>query len=198
MAGTLYDENNVVVGNAVLWLAPWVSGTVVPLVADTTPLWDTTAWTTAGYVGAGATNEGFKLTVDTSTTTITIEEQSTPVGETIESKAITIEADLAEATMQSLKYAWGGDTIVTTAAATGTPGTDKMTLTDVQKYYTAALETKNPKGMARRIYIPKVSITGSGDTTFRRASDKQMFPFRVASLCKPTDIQIVDITAAAL
>lgn len=198
MAGDLYNADNVVVGHAMLMLTPWVKGAVEPIVDDDTPLFDPDDAEWAEWVSVGATNEGFKVNVETSVTQITIEEQSTPVGETVESKAIGIEALLAESTLESIRYSWGGSDITVAAAASGVPGTKKMTLTDDIEYYTACLETRNFNGFARRIYVPKVSITGSGEVSFRRAADKQMFPVRVASLCKPTDIQIVDITAAAL
>lgn len=197
MAGDFYNADNVVVGHAMLMLTPWVKEAVAPMVADETPLFtpDDAAW--ADWLSIGATNEGFKVNVETSTTQITIEEQSTPVGETVESKAIGIEAVLAESTMESMRYSWGGSDITVTAPAAGVAGTSKMTLTDDIEYFTATLETRNFNGMARRLYIPKVSITGSGEVSFRRAADKQMFPVRAASLCKPSEIQIVDITAPA-
>lgn len=197
MAGSLYNADNVVVGHAMLMLAPWVKGDVAPMVDDDVPLFTPgdAAW--ADWVSAGATNEGFKTNVETSTTQITIEEQSTPIGETIESKGITIEAVLAEATMESMRLSWGGSDITIVAAGAGQPGKRHMTLTDDINYYTATLETRNYFGFARRIYVPKMSITGSGEVSFRRAADKQMFPVRAASLCKATDIEIVDITAPA-
>lgn len=199
MPGSLYDANNVVVGHAVLWIAPWVVGTPAKtLVPDSTPLFDVTTWETAGWKGAGATNEGFKVNVETSTTTVTIEEQSTPVDETIEGKTLNIEAALAEDTMQVLQWTWGGGTIVTAAASAGVPGTDKMSLANSITYVTAALEMRNFKGFARRLYIPKMSISGSGEVSFRRSADKRTHPVRLGSLVAPSLIQIVDITAAAL
>lgn len=197
MAGDFYNADNVVVGNAMLMLTPWVSGAVEALPDDDTPIFtpDDTAWT--DWVSAGATNEGFKVNVETSTTQITIEEQSTPVGETVESKAIGIEAVLAESTMESIKYSWGGSDVTVTAPGVGQPGKSTMTLTDDITYYTAVLESRNFNGFARRLYVPKASITGSGEVSFRRAADKQMYPIRVASLCKPSEIQVVDITAPA-
>lgn len=199
MAGDFYNADNVVVGHAMLMLTPWVLGAVEPMIDDDTPLF-TPAHANWGvdWVSAGATNEGFKVNVETSTTQITIEEQSTPVGETIESKAIGIEAVLAEATLESMRYSWGGSDITVTAAASGQPGKRTMTLSDDIEYYTGILETRNFNGRARRLYVPKMSITGSGEVSFRRAADKQMFPIRAASLCKPSEIEIVDITAAAL
>lgn len=198
MAGEFYNADNVVVGHAMLMITPWIKGSVAPNVADTVPIFAPTnvAWT--AWVSAGATSEGFKVNVQTSTTQITIEEQSTPVGETVESKAISIDAILAESTMQSMRYSWGGTSITHTAAATGIPGKDVMSLTDDITYYTVVLESRNFNSLARRLYIPKVSITGSGEVAFRRAADKQMFPVSVASLCKPSEILIVDITAPAL
>lgn len=198
MAGDFYNADNVVVGHAMLMLTPWVRGSVKALVPDATDLFvpGDPAW--VDWVSAGATNEGFKVNVETSTTQVTIEEQSTPVGETVESKAIAIEAVLAEATMESMRYSWGGSDITVAAGGAGVPGTQKMTLVDDIEYYTAVLETRNFNGFARRLYVPKVSITGSGEVSFRRAADKQMFPIRAASLCKPSDIQVVDIVTAAV
>lgn len=200
MAGDFYDANNVVVGHAMLMLKPWAAADPAFDVTtlDEVPLFtpDDAAWST--FVSAGATNEGFKVNVETSTTQITIEEQSTPVGETVESKAIGIEAVLAESTLESMRYSWGGGVITTNAAAAGVAGRRRMRLSDDIEYYVAVLETRNFDGFARRLVVPKVSITGSGEVSFRRAADKQMFPIRAASLCKPSDIEIVDITAAAL
>lgn len=197
MAGTLYDANNVAVGHAVLWLAPWTPTSSMTIIADDTPLWDVDAWEAAGFFSAGATDEGFKMNVETSTTTITIEEQSTPVLESIEGKTVNIEAALAEDTMQSMQLTLGGGNIVTAAATASTVGTDKMSLADNITNFYACLEMKNSKGLARRVWVPKVSATGSGDIEFRRAAAKRMYPLRLASLCRPDEIEIVDVTALA-
>lgn len=195
MTGSLYNADNVVVGEAVLMLTPWILGDVAPLVDDDTPLFtpDDTAW--ADWVSAGATNEGFKANVDTSVTQITIEEQSTPVGERVESKAVAIEAALAEDTLESMRLSWGGSAITVTAAGAGVWGKRQMTLSDNILYYTGCLEMRNFTGFARRIYIPKGSMTGSGEVSFRRAADKRMYPARLASICKPTDIIVRDLMA---
>lgn len=199
MAGDFYDADNVVVGNAMLMITLWEKGAVAPMIDDDTPIFSPAdAGWGPDWVSAGATSEGFKVNVQTSTTQITIEEQSTPVGETVESKAISIDAILAEATMDAMRYSWGGGAVTHTAAATGVTGKDTMSLTDDITYYTVILESRNFNGFARRLYIPKVSITGSGEVAFRRAADKQMFPVTAASLCKPAEIEVVDITAPAL
>lgn len=200
MAGDFYNANNVVVGQAMLMLKPWdpADAPIDPLDFDLVPVFtpDDAAW--ADFVSAGATNEGFKVNLETSTTQVTIEEQSTPVGETVESKALGIEAVLAESTLESMRYSWGGGVITVQAAASGVAGKRRMSLSDDIEYYVAVLESRNFNAMPRRLFVPKVSITGSGEVSFRRAADKQMFPIRAASLCKPSEIEIVDITAAAL
>lgn len=198
MPGALYDSNNVVVGNAVLWTAPWVLGSVKAPIADATAVFTFTAWETAGWVVAGATDEGFKVNVEASTTTVNIEEQSTPVDESLEGKNIGIEAALAEDTLITIQNAWGGGTIVTTAAASGVPGKSVMPLANSINKVTATLEMKNKQGFARRIYIPKMSMYGSGETSFRRAAAKRLYPVRLTSLCPPDQIVITDITAAPL
>jgi hypothetical protein len=57
---------------------------------------------------------------------------------------------------------------------------------------------RNKYNLARRLYVPKASLIGSGETSFRRASDKRMYPIRLSTLCRPQDIQVVELTAPAL
>lgn len=189
--GLLYDANNVVVGNAVLWYTPYLT-TPKTQVADTVAVFTTTTWESAGWIGIGGTDEGFKVNVDASLTDVMIEEQSTPVAETVESRTINIEAALAEDTLETMKLAWNGNTIATVV---GPPAKRTMALQDTIQYYTVCLEMKNLLGFARRIYIPKVTINGSGETAFRRAADKRLYPVRVASICAPSSILITDMQA---
>lgn len=198
MPGVLYDANNVVVGHAVLYTKPWSPTVPVTKMPVDTALFDPTDWETAGWTVAGATNEGFKVNAEASTTTVTIEEQSTPVGESLEAKSMSIEAALAEDTLQSIDWAWGGGTKTVVAPAAGVEGHTLMTLSDEIKYVAATLEMKNFKGMARRIFIPKMSLFGSGETSFRRAAEKRLYPVRLNSLCKPTDIEVEEHLVAAI
>lgn len=193
MPASLYDPNNVKVGEAYAMYCPWLS-TPTAMPPDNTPLFTPTSWPSP-WASAGATDEGFKVTVNASTTQITIEEQALPVDEQVESKTLTVEAALAEDTMTTLQLFFAGGAINVTAAGAGTPGTAKMALSSGLKLVTLALEMANSKGLARRIYIPKASAIGTGDVSFRRASAKRMYPMRFTSLCKPEEIQIVDITA---
>lgn len=198
MAGKLYDGNNVVVGNAVLYTKVWDALTPAELLPDETDIFDILAWEADGWESAGATNEGFKINAEASTTTVTIEEQATPVGESLEGKSLSIEAALAEDTLKSMSMAWGGGLITSAPAASGTPGTQKMSLSNEIQYVAGVLEMKNFRGLPRRIFVPKLSLFGAGETSFRRAADKRLYPIRLNSLCRPDEVEIVDIVAPAL
>lgn len=189
--GMLYDANNVVVGNAVLWYKAWLA-TPTPQVADTVAVFTTSAWETANFIGAGASDEGFKIAAEANTQDVMVEEQSTPVTTTVESRTIGIECALAEDTLETMKLAWNGGTIATVA---GPPAKRTMALQDAINFYTVCLEMKNAAGFARRIYIPRGTFTGSGDTEFRRAADKRLYPLRFNSNCNISQIVITEMSA---
>lgn len=192
MPGSLYNANNVVIGQAVGWFAPYLQPTPTDMPPDTLALWG--SWPTP-WVGAGATEEGYSTEATMKTQDHTIEEQSTPVAQTVTAAGMVTKAALAEDTLQTIKLAWNGSTIVTTAAGAGTPGTDKMTLSSNVVYYSFGLEMMNAAGFARRIYIPKVSVMSSEAVKFRRAEGKRTYGIEITSLSAPEEIQIVDITA---
>lgn len=193
MPGSLYNADNVVVGQAVLLLSPWVAGAVVtPPLADAVALF--TDPPAAPWVSAGATSEGFKANVATSVNDVNIEEQSTPVGQTVTAKKVTFSAALAEDSLEAMRMSWGGSVITTIVAAAGVAPKRTMTLDDNMQYYTGTLEMRNQTGFARRIYVPKLAVSGSGDVAFRRAAGPRLHPVTFSSVCKPTDIQIVDLT----
>lgn len=189
----LYDVNNVVVGKAVLWLAPWVLGSIEPPPADDQALF---AEYPEPWIGAGGTDEGFKLTVDSSTQDITIEEQSTPAQRTIEAKTIAIEAALAEDTIASMQFAYGGN-ITTVAAGPAQPGKTRLQFSDDLKFWVGVLETANKFGLPRRYYVEKLVAGGSVETSFRRAAAARLYPVNFGSICAPSGIHIDEITAPA-
>lgn len=192
----LYDADNIVVGQCVAWFAPWIPGQVVtPLVDDATPLFS--VWPDP-WLGAGSTEEGFQIGADMDIQDHHIEEQSTLVAQTVNSSNFSAVAALAEDTLQSMALSWNLAPVVKAAASAGIPGTEKTTLTDKLTNYTFGFEMRNFYGMARRIYVPKVSVHGTDKTSFRRSDSKRTYPIAIASLCAPEEIQIVDIVEAAL
>jgi len=190
----LYDSQNVVVGEAALFLQVYNPSTPPVWRPDTTALF---AAATAPWVSVGGTDDGFKINLETSTTTINIEEQALPVAETVESRKLGIEASLAEDTLESMIWAWGSGQIATTAAGSGTWGKKTLTLTNTLLIVAAILETRNKFGYARRYNIPRMSSVGGGTTSFRRAADKRMYDLKLSSVCELPEVSIVELTAPA-
>lgn len=182
----LYNGNNVKVGQIAVWLAAWTpAGPLVALPADTVLPFN--PWTApVGWTSVGGTNEGFKINADTSITDINIEEQSSPVAQQVNARSLNLTAALAEDTLESMRLSWGGGTI------TATTGRRTMALSDQIQYYTLGADMFNAAGFTRRIYIPKVGISGSGDVEFRRAAGARLYPVAIKSLCAPDQIQVVD------
>lgn len=182
---------NVIVGEATLYIGP--ANTAMP--DDTVALGE--AWP-VGWTYIGATDAGVTLTVSTNTQDITIEEQSTPALVTVTSKDVTVACALAEDTIANMKTAYGGGTLTTQVAATGTIGKSTLTLSDTLDQLAVGFEGVNPEGFFRRVYIPVVVSVASVGTSYRRAAAKRMYPISLRAICAPSSIEIVDMTAAAL
>lgn len=185
--GILYNPQNVVVGLAVGYYAE--VGATLP--ANTVAFagdWGT------GWTNPGGTEEGWRLTGDASTTSHTIEEQPNPVLTTLESRTMGIAASLAEDTLESLRLAFAGGTIVVGSGADAGVRTFKLSSTITE--FAVGLDMKTIGGKTRRIIIPRASGAGTVDVAFRRASAKRMWPVQFTALCPPEDIIIRDITPA--
>lgn len=198
----LYNPQNVVVGMAVGYFAK--ANTAMP--ANTIEYagdWGT------GWVQAGATEEGWRLGGDTSTTSHNVEEQANPVAVTLDSQSINISAALAEDTLQSLRLAFGGGTITVTPGTSPAPTIHEFKLAANVEEFAVGLDletypvtigtgaTAVLKKVTRRIYIPRAAGSGSVDAAFRRAAAKRTWPITFAALCKPEEIIIRDIIPTA-
>jgi hypothetical protein len=192
MIGDLYDVNNVVVGQAAVVFAPEGTPPPAPTDAVLNDPFDLTIW--AEFVACGATDQGWKFATNKSTTTIAIEEQSTPVATTISSQAITLEGSLSEDVSATLALAYNA-TVATTAPGVSAGGYDQLTLEDVPIYYAAALLTNSAEGFVRWIYAPKWTQLSNASTDFRRSSAKRMYPVTFSTVCAPSDIIIINFTA---
>lgn len=196
--GSLYDANNVVVGQAAVIFAPEGTAMLDPTTFNTADPFDLTPWNTptpGAWVACGATDQGWSYGTNKSTTSITIEEQSTPVGTTIQSQAVTLAGALSEDISATLTLAYNGLS-TSTVASTTSPGFDEITLDDVVHNYAVALLTTNAEGFGRIIYAPKWTQLSNITTAFRRASDKRTYPVEFATVCKPSEIVVVNFTAA--
>lgn len=189
------NKANVLYGVGVLYTAPGEP--------DVTPLPDDADLGAAPWadpwVFHGATDQGVKLTWNPKTQTINIEEDSLPVATLVDTVDYTIELSLAEETLTNIQMAFGGGgELNTTVAATGVAGKSVLTLSTDAPLLVAAVVGKNQQGKPRIVYIPGVQSVGQVETTYRRVADKRMYPATLNALCKPSDIQIIDITADPL
>lgn len=185
------DTTKVLVGVASMFTAP----------ANTAPPADTVAygtdWTTP-WTPVGATEEGVSFLVGSDTNDIRIEEQSTPVAVLVTARNIRIQASLSEDTLETMLLAYGGGSVTTQAAATGTIGKKTLTLSEQLNALAVGFDGKNSFGFFRRIYIPSVLSVADVTTAYRRAANNRAYNVEFRATCAVSAISIVDKTAAAL
>jgi hypothetical protein len=189
------NPKNVVVGVASAWIQPYDA--LIPAQLPAVTVTKGADWG-GNWQNLGATDQGWKLQVGTSTKTISIEEQSTPALVIADSHSYQVTGDLAEDNLQHALWAYGGGSLVTTAAASGIPGYQTLTLQDNLNYWAIGLETINVQGFWRRYLIPMGVVGTNVDTSFRRANEKRMYSFQFEGTCAPADVKIQEMVAAAL
>lgn len=182
---------NIIVGMAKGYTSP--VGTAMPL--DTVTF--DTPWTTP-WTYWGATDAGVQFNVNKNTTEHHIEEQSNPALVTVESSQFQVVTTLAEDTLETMKLAYGGGTLTTQAAATGTIGKKTLTLSDTLQQLALGFEGLGPEGFWRRVSIPVVIAAGQVGTPYRRSNGKRVYPVTFSAICAPSQVKIDEMTAAAL
>lgn len=197
MIGDLYDANNVVVGQAAVFFA--VKGTALPALDtwNAADPFDLTFWSSPNWTPCGATDQGWTFGASKSTQSIAIEEQSTPVATTLTTQSVSIGGSLSEDVTATLALALNAAS-ATVAPATGIPGYDHLTLQDVPIQYAVGMVTTNAEGFGRIIYAPAWTQLDNASVAFRRAADKRMYPVSFETVCKTTDIEILNFTVAAV
>jgi hypothetical protein len=188
--GGFYDENNVLVGSAVGFVSP--VGTPDP--ADSIEVFDPAIWI-APWASCGATEQGWQVNWNPQTNDINIDEQPTPVDQQMSTAALQFVANLAEDTVASWGFALNADKTVT-APSTGVFGKTTLTPNGSLKRYKVVLETQNQQDMPRRFIVPKMTCAANVGATFRRAAGARLIPVTFTSICKLSDIQVVEITHA--
>lgn len=190
-----YEPLNVLTGMARMFLQPYDPMNPPTLPEDTVALGG--EWP-AEWVAPGATTEGLSFEFERSTQTITIEEQMTPVDERTQSLTFTANVTLAEDTLKTMRIAYGGGVIETTAAATGTPGISTLVIAEEMETFAFAFEGQNEFGYWRRVLIPRVKSRANVQTAYRRAEAQRSYPIGLASLVAPSEVVIRNMDAPAL
>lgn len=202
--GDLYDANNVVVGQAAVFIA--AANTALPAFDtwNASDPFNETFFASPTWTPVGATEQGWQLGADKSTQSITIEEQSTPVGTTITSQSISIQGSLSEDITRTLTLALNATSVATAATAT-VEGYDTITLSDEPIYYSVVMVTTNyatwavpstgSGSLGRIIYAPKFTQLGNISTAFRRAAGQRLYGVNFQTVCKTSEIKIINFTA---
>lgn len=147
------------------------------------------------WISAGATEQGWQVNWNPTTNDINIDEQPTPVDQQLTGATLQFVANLAEDTLQSWGLALNADKAVIAPGA-GVYGKSTLTPNGTLKRYKVALETASVGDMPRRYIVPKMTCAANVGSTFRRAGGNRLIPVTFTSVCKFTDIQVVEITAA--
>lgn len=188
-----WNTNNVLYGVGYLFTAAF--GTAMPSDEN---LGDSSQWTASNWTYAGATDQGVTTTFNPSMSNLQIEEQPTPVASIVSTATYQITFSMAEETIDNINTAYGaGGTKVATAAGIGQPGKTVLTLSSNFKILAAAILGANSLGFPRVFFVPKVNAAGQVQTAFRRAADKRMYPVTLNALCDLSQMEVIDITAAA-
>lgn len=182
---------NVLVGRANLYIA--VEGTTDP--ADTLAFDE--AWASPWY-HPGYSDTGLDFTVDKKEKKHYVDDISVPAVITVEETTLKVGFTFAEATLENLRYAVGGGTITTQAAAAGVIGKKTLALSEDLEVVKLGFEGKNPQGFFRRVIIPRVVSIGKIKAQLDRSKNKQVYSAEFESICPITDIKIFDKTANAI
>lgn len=190
MPGPSRDATKANIGPADLYFAP--GDTAKP--ADTVLINAiSTPWVPVGF-----SDEGVTLNAETDLEKHYAEEQATPIKVTVNSRELYFAADLLEDTVETIKLVLGSGAIATQAAASGVIGKKTLTLADDLTTYAMLMESRNPAGFWRRIWIPRGVIVGSIETSFRRSDSMVAWHLEFHSISGTAEISLVDQTALAL
>lgn len=193
-----YDRTKVMAGQVAVRLAPYSVASPAVLPAETVALGG--AWPTSPqpWTAIGATEQGASFLFRRTTQSLTVEEQLTPVAVETTEVEMKVEATLAEDSLETMRTAFGGGTITTVAAGSGTIGKKTLALSSDLEHFALGLEGKNPEGFWRRVLVPDVVSIADVEVMNRRAQGLRLYKVSFWALVPIEQVTIVNMTAAAL
>lgn len=197
MAVPQYVRKNIITGMASMFLAPYDATLPLTLPPDEEPLGFDWA---EPWEPIGATLEGVTVTFAREATDIRIEEQTTAVDQKTTSAGFTVAVSLAEDTLNTMRYAYGGGVIETIAPTATTVGKMRLRISEEVEHFVLGIEGQAPArtGIAtpwRRILIPDVTSVAEVETAYRRAEQQRAYPATFTSLVPVSDIEIAELNA---
>jgi hypothetical protein len=181
-----YVRKNIVRGQAALWIAPYSVTEPLVLPADTEPLGFDWADAVAGdplWTPLGASESGATMRFTRETTDISIEEQVNPVDVAVNTLDPRIEITLSEDSLETMRIAYGGGEITTTAPTATEPGIRELNVTQDLEHFTLGLEAENSDKFWRRVLLLDVLSVAEVETSYRRAESQRLYAcsFRLIS-----------------
>lgn len=182
-----YVRKNVVRGQAQVWYRPYDVSAALP--SNEMPLggdWTSTTGTNGGHADwtpIGATEGGVTMRFTRETNDISVEEQPNPLDVATNTLDPRIEATLAEDTLNTMKLAYGGGTIISTAPTPTTSGVREYKISNELEHLTLGLEGMNHEGYWRRVLLQDVLSVAEVETAFRRSETQRLYAvsFRIVS-----------------
>lgn len=152
----------------------------------------------APWTPLGASDTGLEFGFTRKTNDITIEEQVVKVDVVTTDISFDMNITLSEDTLQTMKLAYGGGTITSTAASTGVPGTEQLQISSDMQPYAFGFEVINQYGFWRRFLVPKVKSVATVKTMYSRAKQQRTYAVSFQSLVAPEAVLVLNMTSAAL
>ena len=194
-----YNRTNVLRGMASLWIRPYNVAATLPsnqlaLGGD----WADVALGNVAWKPAGATESGVTMRFTRETTDISIEEQVNPVDVATNTLDPRIEATLAEDTLETMITAYGGGSIATVAAGSGTVGTRELTISEELTHLTLGMEGVNNLGMWRRVLFQDVLSVAEVETSYRRAETQRLYAVSFRLVSPISALKVREMNAVAI
>jgi hypothetical protein len=195
-----YDRKNVLRGMAALWVANY--NVLTPVVLPSNQLALGGDWAgaqgNAAWRAVGATESGVTMRFTRETTDITIEEQVNPVDVATNTLDPRIECTLAEDTLETMMLAYGGGSIATVAAGSGTVGTRELSIAEEVSHLTLGMEGVNAKGQWRRVLFEDVLSVAEVETSYRRAETQRLYAVSFRLVSPISGLKVREWNAAAV
>jgi hypothetical protein len=189
-----YVRDNVLVGQARPFIQPYDPAVPPALPADSVPL--NGVWG-GNWVELGATTKGLEFDFQRKTKKIMVEEQQTPVAITTTDTTFTFGLELSEDTLETMRLAYGGGTITTTAPGVGQLGIQTLQISSELVDFSFGFEGVNEHGFWRRVLVPVVVSVAQAKTQYVRADKQRTYKVQFESLVDPTQVTLRQMTAVA-
>lgn len=190
-----YVRANVLVGQAAGYYQVYNSAVPPVLPTRTTTL--NVAWPSP-WKPLGATVSGVDFSFARTLNSIMIEEQRVAIAQFTKESKFSFDVELSEDTFKSMQLAYGGGTVTSTAAASGTVGYDAFVPSAEVVQFSFGFEAKNEFGFPRRVLVPIVIPAANVKTQFNRATKQRTYNVTLESLVEVDQCTFENVTAVAL